>query len=237
MAHIGLGDAVSRRVSELGHFFSKDRRFESKGLIATGSYGFTIRVEVRDSNMPGLRDIVVKRARGGADARANLVAEKASLEWPNASEEPQRDVELSGIVHGDLHQGNVLIGEPPNDEEHTIAPILKLIDFGSTEQYPAFEEGDTQNVYDIGQYPCRGLTGLIDHARPYKSKPRARPGGRKRDLYMEWQTIHNRRNPSHPDPSRRRRVAMHHGVRMYGGNAQPPAFLEYTGSVGSERRA
>ncbi|KAI1480580.1 hypothetical protein F4774DRAFT_76312 [Daldinia eschscholtzii] len=182
MAHIGLGDAVSRRVSELGHFFSKDRRFESKGLIATGTYGFTIRVEVRDPNLPGLRDIVVKRARGGADARSNLVAEKASLErlqgnphivrlinipnnplrgnvdrrdwiilewvehgelrtfinkaravlgrgqrlpnrllwrlflcllrccvamaWPNASEEPQRDVELSGIVHGDLHQGN-----------------------------------------------------------------------------------------------------------------------------------
>ncbi|KAI1803836.1 hypothetical protein F4811DRAFT_523228 [Daldinia bambusicola] len=80
MAHLGLGDSVSRRVAELEHSFSKDRRFVSKGLLATGSYGFTIRVEVRDPNVPGLRNIVVKRARGGADARSNLRVERRFLE-------------------------------------------------------------------------------------------------------------------------------------------------------------
>lgn len=45
----------------------------------------------------------------------------------------------------------VLLGEPPNDDEHGITPILKLIDFGGTEQYPPSEDADNQNVYDIGQ--------------------------------------------------------------------------------------
>ncbi|KAI1649215.1 uncharacterized protein F4817DRAFT_44317 [Daldinia loculata] len=99
-----------------------------------------------------------------------------AMAWPDSGEEVQRNVELSGIVHGDLHQGNgilitqarydiklanmsiVLLGEPPNDDEHGITPILKLIDFGGTEQYPPSEDADNQNVYDIGQI----MLGLIN---------------------------------------------------------------------------
>ncbi|KAI1657288.1 hypothetical protein F4813DRAFT_360962 [Daldinia decipiens] len=227
MANVGLGSAVQNKATSLKNAFAKDRRFQTIGLIANGSYGFTMRVQIKDPTLPGLENIVVKHINGARGSRTNLAAERKHLEalqdnlhivrlinipdnplsgrvdrrdwiilewleygelrsfitksrimigrgvrlpnrllwrfftclvrcciamaWPDSGEEVQRDVELSGIVHGDLHQGNILLGEPPQDDEHGFTPILKLIDFGGTEQYPPSEDADNQNVYDIGQ--------------------------------------------------------------------------------------
>ncbi|KAI1763375.1 hypothetical protein GGR53DRAFT_497829 [Hypoxylon sp. FL1150] len=43
------------------------------------------------------------------------------------------------------------MGEPPDDDEHEISPILKLIDFGGTEKAPPIEAADHQNIFDIGK--------------------------------------------------------------------------------------
>ncbi|KAI1339529.1 hypothetical protein F5Y15DRAFT_382847 [Xylariaceae sp. FL0016] len=41
------------------------------------------------------------------------------------------------IIHGDLHDENVMIGSLfPRDGEHGLAPLLKLIDFGNAKQIP-----------------------------------------------------------------------------------------------------
>ncbi|KAI4866670.1 hypothetical protein F4820DRAFT_468745 [Hypoxylon rubiginosum] len=87
------------------------------------------------------------------------------MAWPDSREDIQRGAPKSGIVHGDLHQGNILLGAPPNDFEHRITPILKLIDFGGTEQYPPEEEADHMNIYDIGQ----AMVGLINLNRGRES--------------------------------------------------------------------
>ncbi|OTB08207.1 hypothetical protein M426DRAFT_8014 [Hypoxylon sp. CI-4A] len=54
-----------------------------------------------------------------------------ALAWPDNN--PQEillwDVPMSGLVHNDMHLNNVMIGEL-DDDEHRLAPILKLIDFG-----------------------------------------------------------------------------------------------------------
>ncbi|KAI1758665.1 hypothetical protein GGR53DRAFT_528825 [Hypoxylon sp. FL1150] len=55
------------------------------------------------------------------------------MAWPNSRENIQSYVPQSGIQHGDIHSGNVLLGEPPRGSvEHSISPIMKLIDFGSS---------------------------------------------------------------------------------------------------------
>ncbi|KAI0127942.1 hypothetical protein BJ170DRAFT_683764 [Xylariales sp. AK1849] len=61
-----------------------------------------------------------------------------------------------GILHGDIHSGNVMIGAfeaPPGEVEHDIAPPLKLIDFSSAWEVSSESSSDDTtkiNVFDMG---------------------------------------------------------------------------------------
>ncbi|KAI1384758.1 uncharacterized protein F4822DRAFT_372752 [Hypoxylon trugodes] len=69
------------------------------------------------------------------------------------TEEVQDDVIPTNITHNDLHDGNILLGDPPADEEHEIAPIIKAIDFGlATENSYAdlLGTGQERNIFYIG---------------------------------------------------------------------------------------
>ncbi|KAI8961280.1 hypothetical protein F5Y11DRAFT_366836 [Daldinia sp. FL1419] len=61
------------------------------------------------------------------------------------------------IVHGDMHHGNVMLGDvfDPSDLEHALTPMLKMIDFGCAREYEDEEPRDyrneeRQNIFDIG---------------------------------------------------------------------------------------
>ncbi|KAI1141667.1 kinase-like protein [Hypoxylon sp. FL0543] len=70
------------------------------------------------------------------------------------------DVTESKLVHNDVHARNVLLAEPPKDAEHTISPIIKIIDFGIAGEW-AWADGRPSavqsNIRDIGQI----MLGLI----------------------------------------------------------------------------
>ncbi|GAW24894.1 hypothetical protein ANO14919_144890 [Xylariales sp. No.14919] len=68
--------------------------------------------------------------------------------------------EPSSIIHNDLHDENVLIGElAPDDIEHRDVPILKVIDFGKTTVMPpgSWETADQKNI----QEAARIITGVV----------------------------------------------------------------------------
>ncbi|KAI0113325.1 kinase-like domain-containing protein [Daldinia grandis] len=70
------------------------------------------------------------------------------------------DLPEGGISHGDLHNGNVVLGDPPDDFEHTITPILKVIDFGNAGEWTWIDSTGTtthSNLWDIGKL----MIGLI----------------------------------------------------------------------------
>ncbi|KAI5925938.1 kinase-like domain-containing protein [Camillea tinctor] len=70
------------------------------------------------------------------------------------------------LVHGDLHDENILLGAlHPDDAEHRLAPRLKLIDFGKAGVIPPTVgiTGPQQSVQDIG----RVIIALV--ARRYSS--------------------------------------------------------------------
>ncbi|KAI0846444.1 kinase-like domain-containing protein [Daldinia vernicosa] len=59
-----------------------------------------------------------------------------------------------GVSHSDLHNGNVVLGEPLEDFEHTITPILKVIDFGNAGEWAFIDFTGTtthSNLWDIGK--------------------------------------------------------------------------------------
>ncbi|KAI0138018.1 kinase-like protein [Hypoxylon sp. NC0597] len=217
----------------LKEYFSKDPRYEFKGLISQGHHAHTYRARCVDPEASGEIDLVVKKAintqfskealrkerdylksfLGGAHIvkilniednplekegfpgewiilewlphgtiidfvnymrRHNiprlpnrvlwrfflcLIRACCSMAWPRNFTDGQEQLEfpiegreLSGLAHNDLHGGNVLIGEFGSDIEHSITPILKFIDFGSTGP-PAgagMGTGEQQNIFDIG---------------------------------------------------------------------------------------
>ncbi|KAI1649340.1 kinase-like domain-containing protein [Daldinia loculata] len=72
-----------------------------------------------------------------------------------------------GVSHSDLHNGNVVLGEPPEDFEHTITPILKVIDFGNAGEWAWIEFTGTtthSNLWDVGKLMVSLIT--LDE-RPY----------------------------------------------------------------------
>ncbi|KAI0535410.1 hypothetical protein GGR58DRAFT_515387 [Xylaria digitata] len=83
-----------------------------------------------------------------------------------------------GIIHGDMHHGNLMFGdfipEDPNGE-HTLTPILKLIDFGTVrdvldttaERILAVQE----NLFDIGVVMLELVT--LDYVLAESLYPRA----------------------------------------------------------------
>lgn len=67
------------------------------------------------------------------------------------------------LHHGDFHDGNVMIGAiemNPEETEHDLVPMLKLIDWGAASNYDESSSGAgpatgetavTENIYDVGK--------------------------------------------------------------------------------------
>ncbi|KAI1410364.1 kinase-like protein [Hypoxylon sp. FL1857] len=59
------------------------------------------------------------------------------------------------LIHGDLHPDNILIGDLiPNADEHLIAPILKIADWGLARRVPDLHNeglGTSTNIFDISR--------------------------------------------------------------------------------------
>ncbi|KAI0451379.1 kinase-like domain-containing protein [Xylaria acuta] len=83
--------------------------------------------------------------------------------WQNGEKEtiPADETKKpSSIIHNDLHDENVLIGElMPDGVEHRHAPILKVIDFGKAMEVPPGNgvTGDQTNI----QEAARIITGVV----------------------------------------------------------------------------
>ncbi|KAI1381470.1 kinase-like protein [Hypoxylon crocopeplum] len=93
-----------------------------------------------------------------------LIRACVAMAWPDQGEVVGSDELTSRLVHNDLHLHNVLLGEPPMDEEHTFAPILKLIDFGLAREWrswPGLYTATQKNIYDVGRLMTSiiGVTG------------------------------------------------------------------------------
>ncbi|RYP31415.1 hypothetical protein DL767_005772 [Monosporascus sp. MG133] len=116
-------------------------------------------------------------------------------EFPNV---PRQQQEPRTLIHGDLHTGNILIGMEslewrfspyhvhaqeyvakgsdlfPNEAEHNMSPIFKMIDFGDAETLDARASNDpderrlgekigiARNIYDIGLVMMLLATGTLD---------------------------------------------------------------------------
>ncbi|KAI1473211.1 kinase-like domain-containing protein [Daldinia caldariorum] len=66
----------------------------------------------------------------------------------------------TAVAHGDFHAANVVLGEPPSDSEHTITPILKVIDFGNASEWSWIDGMGTtanNNLWEVGKF----MIGLI----------------------------------------------------------------------------
>ncbi|KAI0853477.1 hypothetical protein F5Y00DRAFT_270644 [Daldinia vernicosa] len=77
-----------------------------------------------------------------------------------ATERIRPDRRPRRIEHGDMHDENVMFGPmiPDGGIEHALTPILKLIDFGSVEEFPDEDEfverGESRNVFHMGVLMC-----------------------------------------------------------------------------------
>ncbi|KAI0506521.1 hypothetical protein F5B22DRAFT_650634 [Xylaria bambusicola] len=61
----------------------------------------------------------------------------------------------SGLVHADMHPGNILFGTTGDFPEHSIVPPVKLIDFGLSYQSPV---AVMRNITDIAEYDVADYT-------------------------------------------------------------------------------
>ncbi|KAI1416674.1 kinase-like protein [Hypoxylon sp. FL1857] len=84
-----------------------------------------------------------------------------AMAWPPHRIDDEVEIETidphaqaSNVVHNDLHTGNVLLTEPPLDEEHTISPLVKIIDFGLAGQW-TWADGPSSavqnNIWQMGK--------------------------------------------------------------------------------------
>ncbi|KAI1771494.1 hypothetical protein F4818DRAFT_445184 [Hypoxylon cercidicola] len=87
------------------------------------------------------------------------------MAWPECLETIPMEDPPSGLEHGDIHLGNILIGDGLADAEHRIAPIFKLIDFGRAwyRREPTWL-AEENNVHRIG----RAMVCLIDLHNQYQ---------------------------------------------------------------------
>ncbi|KAI1122171.1 hypothetical protein F5Y10DRAFT_287486 [Nemania abortiva] len=96
---------------------------------------------------------------------------KPSAEGEPVTEEIQGDPH-GGLVHFDMHDMNVMFGDLDN-EEHTLAPILKLLDLGH--MYRVSNEGRAMmnavmdNLFDIGVLMVELVT--VDNNRQDEIRP------------------------------------------------------------------
>ncbi|CAJ2501835.1 Uu.00g046880.m01.CDS01 [Anthostomella pinea] len=92
-----------------------------------------------------------------------LVRMCIAMAWPPpipaGTTNPQHILEVAGapppglLVHNDVHSGNVMFGSlVPGEVEHDLTPVVKLIDFGNSQEHiDSIEElpGVKQNLFDV----------------------------------------------------------------------------------------
>ncbi|KAI1344468.1 hypothetical protein F5Y15DRAFT_424613 [Xylariaceae sp. FL0016] len=60
---------------------------------------------------------------------------------------PDDGQEPAGLIHNDLNLGNIIVGDvSPEIPEHSLVPVVKLIDFGAAYQHG---RGSSRNLFDI----------------------------------------------------------------------------------------
>ncbi|RYC65789.1 hypothetical protein CHU98_g449 [Xylaria longipes] len=97
-------------------------------------------------------------------------------EKPEGEDEPITEIAngpaRGGLIHGDMHDQNVMFGNfIPNDPdtEHRITPILKLIDLGGmrvvADDRDSMRGAVHENIFDIGIFMIELITLSSDEAR------------------------------------------------------------------------
>ncbi|KAI1779026.1 kinase-like protein [Hypoxylon cercidicola] len=109
-----------------------------------------------------------------------LIRSVIAMAWADNNENINHDVPASELVHNDLHLNNVLLGEPPMDEEHRITPILKIIDFGVAGEWPISDGPNARqsNIYDIGSLMMALITLSPERPPSQDNYPTFTMGGR-----------------------------------------------------------
>ncbi|KAI1376418.1 hypothetical protein F4677DRAFT_445671 [Hypoxylon crocopeplum] len=84
--------------------------------------------------------------------------------WDNRDENETMRRSLpqpTGLVHADLHCGNVMFGSWLDDPEHDILPVMKILDFGLSYIQPSggLETGMQRNQEDVGILMAGVITG------------------------------------------------------------------------------
>ncbi|KAK8069032.1 hypothetical protein PG994_005648 [Apiospora phragmitis] len=79
---------------------------------------------------------------------------------PCLEEIPGEGTQPLNLDHGDLHMGNVMIGDiaSPSGDEHELVPILKLIDFG---QAIESQDGMRENLFKISKIMINLITRRV----------------------------------------------------------------------------
>ncbi|KAI0014469.1 kinase-like domain-containing protein [Xylariaceae sp. FL0662B] len=94
-----------------------------------------------------------------------------AMAWPDVDEKgniPAREeirARKAQIVHNDMHTKNIMISDF-DQGEHSLVPMLKLIDFGLARErplglpfFPITDQGVKRNIYDIGAVMMDIITG------------------------------------------------------------------------------
>ncbi|KAI1479107.1 hypothetical protein F4774DRAFT_418976 [Daldinia eschscholtzii] len=91
-----------------------------------------------------------------------------AMSWPpqgqgyNLTERVPQNRPARRIKHGDMHDQNVMFGDLGNDIEHSLTPVLKVIDFGVALEFADVPEhefrGEKDNVFEVGSLMVELIT-------------------------------------------------------------------------------
>ncbi|KAJ2987537.1 hypothetical protein NUW58_g4453 [Xylaria curta] len=167
--HLDIIDRTKRR---LAAYFDRDeeQRFGMENVIGGGVAGLTWKIS-------GTVETMVRRAIEYDIRLSNrflwrvflcLIRMCIAMGWPPRKPQgydPQPVIEKAsggartGLQHRDMHDGNLMFGSlspDDSDGEHSVVPILKLIDFGgmnddSDDDAHLMNVSVTENLFDVGR--------------------------------------------------------------------------------------
>ncbi|KAI1139379.1 kinase-like domain-containing protein [Hypoxylon sp. FL0543] len=132
-----------------------------------------------------------------------LIRGCCSMAWPKKREDDVLELEIpmekrqETICHGDLHHGNVVLGDFEMTGEHQLTPILKLIDFGNSSKTEDIVAANKENLFDVGKLMLKLIT-LNNETFP---GPAHNPRKIKHDGQFIETLAHPILPPSHGEPS------------------------------------
>ncbi|OTA97545.1 hypothetical protein M434DRAFT_26565 [Hypoxylon sp. CO27-5] len=113
-----------------------------------------------------------------------LIRACCGMAWPRNRQDGLQELEIPprtdpnnpppGILHGDFHVGNILLGDFEIGGEHAITPIIKVIDFGfSGTNTDASERalGIEANLWEVGKIMMKLITLDVDCKEAPPSNP------------------------------------------------------------------